>query len=403
MLDLSCLPEVTAALAAGAEENDRTGSFPAAGIEAVHAAGLLTATIAERHGGPGAGLAQTVAILHALGRGDPSVALITAMTLLQHAAQAQQETWPAALYAEVVAESVSRPVLINALRVEPELGTPARGGLPATTARRVPGGWSLTGRKIFSTGAVGLRWMVVWASTDEPTPRVGGFLVRSDAPGITIEPTWDHLGLRASRSDDVIFADTPVPADAVTGLTEPAAAPRADPALMAWNGLGITALYLGVASAARDWLTGFLTERTPTALGRPLATLPRFISAVGEIEASLTAAVDLVNGLAARADAGDPLAASHAGMAKLAGTRAAIGAVEQAVALVGNNGLTRRYPLERHYRDVLCSRVHTPQDDSVVTAAGQSAFASAGQPQPTLGRISNPSGRTDQCPSSSSA
>ena len=73
-------------------------------------------------------MAQTAAILHALGRGDPSVALITAMTLLQHAAQARQETWPAALYAEVVAESVSRPVLINALRVEPELGTPARGG-----------------------------------------------------------------------------------------------------------------------------------------------------------------------------------------------------------------------------------------------------------------------------------
>jgi alkylation response protein AidB-like acyl-CoA dehydrogenase len=65
-------------------------------------------------------------------------------------------------------------------------------------------------------------------------------------------------------------------------------------------------------------------------------------------------------------------------MAKLIGTRAAIGAVEQAVALVGNNGLTRRYPLERHYRDVLCARVHTPQDDSVVAAAGQSALAAAG-------------------------
>ena len=203
--------------------------------------------------------------------------------------------------------------------------------------------------------------------------------MRSDAPGITIEPTWDHLGLRASRSDDVIFAGTPVPADATTGLTEPGRGPEGDAAMMAWNGLGITALYLGVASAARDWLIGFLTERTPTALGRPLATLPRFISAVGEIEASLTAAVDLVNGLAARADAGDPLAASHAGMAKLVGTRAAIGAVEHAVALVGNNGLTRKYPLERHYRDVLCSRVHTPQDDSILTAAGQAAFAAAGQ------------------------
>jgi alkylation response protein AidB-like acyl-CoA dehydrogenase len=316
--------------------------------------------------------------LHALGRGDPSVALITAMTLFQHAAQARRETWPAALYAEVIAESAVRPVLINALRVEPELGTPARGGLPATTARRGPVGWSLTGRKIFSTGAVGLRWMAVWARTDEPIPRVGNFLVRSDSPGITIEPTWDHLGLRASRSDDVIFADTPVPADAVAGLTEPAAAPVHDAVLMAWNGLGLTALYLGVASAARDWLTGFLTERTPSALGRPLATLPRFHSAVGEIKTSLTAASDLVSGLAARADAGELVAASHAGMAKLIGTRAAIAAVEQAVALVGNNGLTRKHPLERHYRDVLCSRVHTPQDDSVVAAAGQAAFASAG-------------------------
>jgi alkylation response protein AidB-like acyl-CoA dehydrogenase len=375
--DLGRLPEVTAALAARAEEHDRAGSIPADGIGVVHAAGLLTATVSERYGGPGAGLAQTAAILHALGGGDPSVALITAMTLFQHAAQARQETWPATLYAEVIAESASRPVLINALRVEPELGTPARGGLPATTARRGPGGWSLTGRKIFATGAAGLRWMAVWARTDEPVPRVGGFLVRSDAPGITIEPTWDHLGLRASRSDDVSFADTPVPADAITGLTEPAAA-APDAMLMAWNALGLTALYLGVAGAARDWLTGFLTERTPTALGRPLATLPRFISAVGEIEASLTAASDLINGLAARADTGDLTAASHAGMAKLIGTRAAIGAVEQAVALVGNNGLTRKYPLERHYRDVLCARVHTPQDDSVVAAAGQSALDAAG-------------------------
>jgi alkylation response protein AidB-like acyl-CoA dehydrogenase len=374
-LDVERLGEVTAALAARAEAHDRAGSFPAEGIAAVQAAGLLTATVAARYGGPGAGVAQTVAILRALGRGDPSVALISAMTMFLHASQANELTWPDALYAEALAESAQRPVLINALRVEPELGTPARGGLPATIARRVPDGWSLTGRKIFSTGAVGLRWMMVWASTDEPTPRVGSFLVKSDSPGITIEPTWDHLGLRASRSDDVILAGVTVPADAVVGLAEPTAGPPRDAALMTWNALGLTALYLGVASAARDWLIGFLNERTPAALGRPLATLPRFQSAVGEIEAALTAADDLIAGLAARADAGDPAVASHAAIAKLSGTRAAITAVEQAVALVGNNGLTRRYPLERHYRDVLCARVHTPQDDSIVAAAGQSALA----------------------------
>ena len=382
-LDLGCLPAVTEALAASAQRHDREASFPGDGIAAVHAEGLLTATVAERYGGPGAGLAQTVAILRALGRGDPSAALITAMTLFAHALQAQQPTWPDELYEATLKESAERPVLINALRVEPDLGSPARGGLPATIARRAPGGWSLHGRKIFSTGAVGLTWMIVWASTDEYPARVGGFLVRADSPGITIEPTWDHLGLRASRSDDVIFAGTPVPAGAVTGLAEPAGGPPPrDCPLMVWNALGLTALYLGVASAARDWLIGFLAERTPTALGRPLATLPRFQSAVGEIEASLTAANELVDGLAVRADAGDPAATARAGIAKLAGTRAAITAVEQAVALVGNNGLTRKYPLERHYRDVLCARVHTPQDDSILAAAGKAALAAVTAKEP---------------------
>jgi alkylation response protein AidB-like acyl-CoA dehydrogenase len=109
--------------------------------------------------------------------------------------------------------------------------------------------------------------MVVWARTDEDPARVGSFLVRTDSPGIRIERTWDHLGLRASRSDDVIFADTPVPPGATAGLQDPSlphpkSAPP-DPGFLAWNALGLAALYLGVAAAARDWLVGFLDERTP--------------------------------------------------------------------------------------------------------------------------------------------
>jgi alkylation response protein AidB-like acyl-CoA dehydrogenase len=369
------LPEVSRALAARAEAHDRDGSFPAEGIALVHEAGLLTATLGTRHGGPGGGLARAVTILRELGRGDPSVALITAMTLLAHALQDRQPTWSADLYAAVAADALRRPVLINSLRVEPELGTPARGGLPATVARRTERGWSLSGHKIFATGAPGLDWMVVWARTEDEPTRVGGFLVPGGAPGVTIEPTWDHLGLRASRSDDVRFDGTPVAADAITGLAEPGPPGPPPPAIAAWNNLAITAIYLGVAAAARDWLVTFLAERTPTGLGAPLASLPRFQAAVGEIEAALIAAGELTDGLARRYDDGDDDAARHTAVAKLTGTRAAIEAVGQAVALVGNNGLTRRNPLERHYRDVLCARVHSPQDDTILTAVGREALA----------------------------
>ncbi|GAB2825444.1 acyl-CoA dehydrogenase family protein [Streptomyces daliensis] len=378
------LQRVTAELSARAAEHDRTGTFPAEGFETVRRAGLLTATVGRAHGGPGAGLAETVRILRALGAGDPAVALVTAMTLFTHAAQARLGHWPEDVYEEVVAESSRRPVLLNSLRVEPELGSPARGGLPATTATHVPGGgWRLSGRKIFSTGAVGLRWMLVWARTDEDPARVGAFLVRADSPGITVHPTWDHLGLRASRSDDVEFHDVLVPEGHTTGLHTPEEAPSRDPVTGSWNALGLTALYLGVAGAARDWLTGFLHERVPTSLGAPLATLPRFQEAVGEIEASLTGAEALVDGLAARVDAGDEEAVARAGLAKVVGTRAAIGAVEKALSLTGNRGLASASPLQRHYRDVLCSRVHTPQDDTVLVAAGRAALSRAAPPSAT--------------------
>jgi alkylation response protein AidB-like acyl-CoA dehydrogenase len=364
---LDRLAEVTSALAANAERNDRTADFPAEGIRVVHQAGLLTATVARRYGGPGGGLAGTARILGALGRGDPSVALISAMTLFTHAAQAAAPTWPDDVYRAALAESAADPVLINALRVEPELGTPARGGLPKTIATDGDqGGWQITGRKIFSTGAEGLRYMAVWARTDDADPRAGSFLVRNDAPGITIERSWDHLGLRASRSDDVTFDATP----AVAAILDA----RPDSSLTAWNSLGLSSLYLGVASAARDWLIKFLSERTPASLGAPLATLPRFQQAVGEIESALGSAADLVDAVARRVDDGDETAVARAPAVKLVATRAAIGSVEQAMALTGNNGLSRKNPLERHYRDVLCSRVHTPQDDSIALAAGRAAL-----------------------------
>ena len=404
---LSQLVGVTAALAAHAEAHDRAADLPADGLAVVHNAGLLTLTVGTGYGGPGGTLADTVLTLTALGQGDPSVALISAMTLFAHAAQAQAGGWPEELYAEVLAESAQRPTLINALRVEPDLGTPARGGLPATTARRTAGGWEITGHKIFSTGAVGLRWMQVWARTDEDPVRAGAFLVRTDSPGITVERTWDHLGLRASRSDDVTFDRVPVPAGAVLGLSgqdgdafspsvggggggvvgrgafspsvggggvvgRGAFSPfvggggvvgRGD--LRAWNALGIAAIYLGVAYAARDWLTGYLQERVPTNLGKPLASLPRFQSEVGAIQAALVSAQTLLTTIA---ESGDP---THANLAKTVVTNAAVDAVQRAVALIGNAGLTRRNPLERHLRDVLCGRIHTPQDDVVLGAAGR--------------------------------
>ena len=57
--------------------------------------------------------------------------------------------------------------------------------------------------------------------------------------------------------------------------------------MIAWNCLLMAAVYHGVARAARDWLARYLTERTPTNLGAPLSSLPRFQEAMGRVEATV--------------------------------------------------------------------------------------------------------------------
>ena len=59
---------------------------------------------------------------------------------------------------------------------------------------------------------------------------------------------------------------------------------------------------------------------------------------------------------------------------KYLATSNAIRAVEIGLALIGNPGLSKKNPLERHYRDVLCSRIHTPQNDVICLSLGKSAL-----------------------------
>ena len=188
--------------------------------------------------------------------------------------------------------------------------------MPETLARRTPEGWAVSGRKIYSTGAPGLTWMLVFARTDEAEPRVGMFLVPARSQGIRIEPTWDQLGLRGSCSHDVVFEDVPIPEDHAVDVRAPAAWKRRDPDAAAWSSTVIAALYSGVAEAARDWIVDFARHRSPANLGAPLATLPRMQEAVGTIEARLSVNRRLIASAAAETDAGRPPSTEESGLIK---------------------------------------------------------------------------------------
>lgn len=377
-----------------AAAHDEAGSFPHENFAELAGAGLLSLA-ASPHllrtpvwtdgvpGSPlhlklptqGASLLQLGQVIAAIGQACPATALVLSMQYIQHRGLSRANShWPIHLARQVVQTANTEVALINSLRVEPELGTPARGGLPATTARRVGDGWQLSGRKIYSTGAPGLRWLAVWARTDEDSPRVGTFLVDAKSPGVRIEESWNHLGLRASGSHDIVFDDVQLPAEHAVDIRPPDAWRGGNADLQAEMTVFLGQLYTGAARAARDWTLGFLRTRTPASLGAPLATLPRVQEAVGRIERLIRSNELLLQLHAQRVDGGELPSATESGLIKVQVTEAAVQAVQEALALTSNHGLTRKNPLERHLRDVLCGPVHTPQVDSVLVAAGREAL-----------------------------
>lgn len=368
------LAHLTAIAGRDAERIDRSGEFPQAALRGLHEAGVYRAILAD--GPQRLTLSDVSRIVQAVSQGDPSAGLILVNTLHALEKQKAQRSWPEPLWAELVAAAEHGPVHVNSARAEPDLGAPARGGLPATTARRTADGWAIDGRKSYVTGSRHLDYQLVWAKTDEPTTRVGHLIVprvQGGRPtaGLEVVETWDHLGLRGSATHDVVYSGVEVPADHFIEIpfvdgryVDPVGRGGASSLLHA-------VIYVGVARAALSAFARFAHERVPGALGRPIAETERIQTVAGEIEGLIVTAEELIHSLTPRAEDGDAEAIKRTQIAKPIIAAHAIEAVQTAVAALGNPALSRSNPLERHLRDVLCARVHPPQVDAARLAVGR--------------------------------
>jgi alkylation response protein AidB-like acyl-CoA dehydrogenase len=139
-----------------------------------------------------------------------------------------------------------------------------------------------------------------------------------------------------------------------------------DPGFLGWSAVLTAGIYDAVAHAARDWFIDWAASRVPANLGAPLSSLPRYQEAVGAADALLLANRTLLDTAARGA-----VSAAESSLVKYAVTENAIKIVQDLVALSGNPGLSRHNPLQRHLRDVLCGRVHTPQGDVALGAAAR--------------------------------
>jgi len=354
--------------------HDRANTFPFENFLELHQTGYLALTVPKKFGGGGIDPLELALIQERLARGCGATALAATMHLSLVGRIGELGLWPEETFAKLCREIVERGALINSAASEPDLGSPSRGGLPSTTATRMATGWRLNGHKRWTSLAPALSYFLVMATVDDgDAPYRANLLVPAGTPGLRVEETWDNLGMRATASHDVILEDVEVAAEALL----PREGAKAPGDGQAWGTLGGSAVYLGVAGAARDAAVDYARNRRPNSIAGSIAELQTVQHRVAEIELLLLQTRAILFGTAEiwvehperRTELPWRLAA-----AKYLASNNAIRVTDLALRVVGSAGLARDMPLERYFRDVRTGLGQPPMDDVALTTIGRHAL-----------------------------
>jgi alkylation response protein AidB-like acyl-CoA dehydrogenase len=362
--------DLAAQFASRADAADRQGRLPIEDVQALRDSGYLAISVPEKFGGWGLSLHDCVAAQLELAQGSGSTAMVAAMPIHIFGGNREKTLWSEADF-ERLCRLLVDGALINSVASEPDLGSPSRGAIFQTNAKRIDEGWCVNGHKNWSTGGAHLTHLLVGLDVDGDPAQM---LVPNDAPGVRWEATWENsLTLRASNSDDVYFQDVVVPAENL--LVQRSAGGRQHGGPNAWFPLFTAATYLGVAIAARNDTIRFALDRVPTALGKPIATLPKIQRQIGDMDIQLQAARLMLLEAASAWDTGDFQAAwPRVVAAKQFANDAAMVVTDKALQVAGGRAVTHALPLERYFRDARGGLTHPPSGDTALEIVGRAAI-----------------------------
>jgi alkylation response protein AidB-like acyl-CoA dehydrogenase len=183
------------------------------------------------------------------------------------------------------------------------------------------------------------------------------------------------MGMRATGSHDLVFDSARLAPETLIQQRDLGTADPGKASGPTWFGLCTSAVYLGIAAAARDAAINFAHERKPTALGgKSIATLEVIQQRLGALETELLPARAFLYTIADAWNR-DPNARQslppYIGQAKVVATTHAIAAVDLALRVVGGQSMQRSLPLERLFRDVRAGLFHPPPEETANTTIGR--------------------------------
>src|SRR5438445_3478117 len=150
----------------------------------------------------------------------------------------------------------------------------------ATPARRVEGGYVVSGRKSFCSLAPVLDLFYGTAQVVDNGPLLVFGLPR-ETKGLRFEDTWDTMSMRGTGSWDVIFDDVFVPAPMAREATF-TDWQRPNERMFAWFSFTVASVYLGIARAAQSFTRDYVSSRTLGGMQLPMARQPGTIFSAAE-------------------------------------------------------------------------------------------------------------------------
>jgi alkylation response protein AidB-like acyl-CoA dehydrogenase len=340
--------EIGPLLAERAKARDED-TYAADSMALLKEAGLVEIGVPRELGGGGADIPELAAMLRTIAYHCGSTGLAFSMHTHQVAVPAWR--WHHQAVARAAVEPLLKRLVGERIMLLSSGGSDWIEG--SGKAERVEGGYRITARKVFTSGAPTGDLLMTAAVLEEPgePPMVLHFGLPMNSPHVKVLDTWRTLGMRSTGSHDVEISGHVVP-DAAVAVKRKAGE---------WHPLFhiigtiaiplIYAAYLGVAESARDIAIGLAKRKSPDGHAIQLA---------GRMETELVAArLAHEHMLAAtRLNAPSASTVNDVMIGRQLVARHAIVAVECAMELAGGAGFYRAAGLERRFRDIQGARYH---------------------------------------------
>ena len=322
---------------------DEAAEFPGELFGELAELGFFGLRYPESLGGAGADLVSHCLAISEIARGSLSLAAIAAM-------QSLMGTDFLYVYGnEAVHERLLKPAIagakIGAICItEPDAGSDL--SAIATWAKKVDGGYRLSGQKTWITLAPVADFFTVFARTGEERG-LTVFVVEKEYAGVNVGRSIEKMGCRASPTSEVFFEDCFVPDDHRLG--EEGEGERSLRAILADVRIITGALAIGVGRAALDEAQAYAAERKQ--FGRPINRFQAIQLKLAEMATDLEASRHLVHYAAWLKDNGRPHQA-EAAMAKLFASERATAICDQATRILGSYGYANEFAAQRYFRDI---------------------------------------------------